>query len=218
MGLHGGKGSSMAGNKKRRAAPEESKTTTEFYKLHTDAVRDLVEADESNSPVVSEEELQKYRSGSRFKMADWVKAVLIKIWFAGSVCFFILWGLSAHISAHLDLMLVFAIALGVVTDVLTNNILRYYAKTDGDNDRFMMFPKKNYITFPLNILYAMLLLFCVNIFYTLLNMTLSATSITIGVGPILFGVVYTAFDLLFITIKRTLRQIVQDAMKNAKGQ
>ena len=53
MGLHGGKGISMAGNKKRRAAPEESRTTTEFYKLHTDAVRDLVEADESNSPEVS---------------------------------------------------------------------------------------------------------------------------------------------------------------------
>ena len=34
----------------------------------------------------------------------------------------------------------------------------------------------------------------------------------------LFGVVYTAFDLLFITIKRTLRQIVEDAMRNAKGQ
>ena len=40
---------------------------------------------------------------------------------------------------------------------------------------------------------------------------------TLGVGPILFGVIYTAFDLLFITIKRTLRQIVADAMNNAKG-
>ncbi len=212
----------MAGNKKRRAAPEESRTTTEFYKLHTDAVRDLVEADESNSPEVSEEELQKYRSGSKLKLSDWTKAVLIKIWFAGSVCFFILWGLSSYIGAHLDLMLVFAIALGVVTDVLTNNILRYYAKTEGDNDRFMMFPQKSYITFPLNILYAIVLLFCVNMFYTLLNITLSAASrgsgLTIGVGPILFGIIYTAFDLLFITMKRTLRQIFQDAKKNAKGQ
>jgi hypothetical protein len=212
----------MAGKKNRRTTPEESRTTAEYYKLHTGAVRDLVEADESNSPEVSEEELLKYRSGPKLRLADWVKVILIKMWFAGSVCFFIFWGLSSYIGARLDLLLVFAIALGVVTDVLTNNILRYYAKTSGGNDRWMMFPKKGYITFPLNILYAIVLLFCVDMFYTLLNITLSAASggsgLTLGVGPILFGVVYTAFDLLFITIKRTLRQIVADAMRNAKGQ
>ena len=212
----------MAGKKNRRITPEENRTTAEYYKLHTGAVRDLVEADESNSPEVSEEELLKYRSGPKLRLADWVKVILIKMWFAGSVCFFIFWGLSSYIGARLDLLLVFAIALGVVTDVLTNNILRYYAKTSGGNDRWMMFPKKGYITFPLNILYAIVLLFCVDMFYTLLNIPLSAASggsgLTLGVGPILFGVVYTAFDLLFITIKRTLRQIVADAMRNAKGQ
>ncbi|MBR1565368.1 MAG: hypothetical protein IJ649_01265 [Oscillospiraceae bacterium] len=211
----------MAGKKNRRTTPEESRTTAEYYKLHTAAVRDLVDADESNSPEVPEEELLKYRSGPKLRLSDWVKAILIKMWFAGSVCFFIFWGLSSYIGARLDLLFVFALALGVVTDVLTNNILRYYAKTVGGNDRWMMFPQKGYITFPLNILYAMILLFCVDMFYTLLNLSLSAIGdggLTIGVGPILFGVVYTAFDLLFITIKRTLRQIVRDAMKNAKGQ
>ena len=210
----------MADSRKRRTTPEESPTTAEYYRLHTDAVRDLVDADESNSPEVSEEELRKYRSGPKLRLADWVKAILIKMWFAGSVCFFIFWGLSSYIGARLDLLFVFAIALGVVTDVLTNNILRYYAKTNGGNDRWMMFPQKRFITFPLNILYAMVLLLCVDMFYTLLNLSLAAASggsgLTLGVGPILFGVVYTAFDLLFITIKRTLRQIVRDAMKNAK--
>jgi hypothetical protein len=210
----------MAGNKKRRAAPEESRTTTEFYKLHTDAVRDLVEADESNSPEVSEEELQKYRSGSKLKLSDWTKAVLIKIWFAGSVCFFILWGLSSYIGAHLDLMLVFAIALGVVTDVLTNNILRYYAKTPGANDCWMMFPQKRYLTFVFNILYAAVLLICTDFFYTMLNLAIYGVTgeggYTLGVGPILFGVFYTAFDLLFITMKRILRDILADAKQNAK--
>ena len=215
-----GKGILMAGKKNRRTTPEENRTTAEYYKLHTAAVRDLVDADESNSPEVSEEELLKYRSGPKLRLSDWGKAILIKMWFAGSVCFFIFWGLSSYIGARLDLLFVFALALGVVTDILTNNILRYYAKTSGGNDRWMMFPQKGYITFPLNILYAMILLFCVDMFYTLLNLSLSAIGdggVTIGVGPILFGVVYTAFDLLFITIKRTLRQIVEDAMRNAKG-
>ena len=40
--------------------------------------------------------------------------------------------------------------------------------------------------------------------------------LTVGVGPILFGIVYTAFDLTFITMKRTIKQIVLDAMNNTK--
>ena len=209
----------MAGRKNRRTTPEESRTTTDYYKLHTDAVSDLVNADESNSPEVSEEELRKYKSGPKFKLADWVKIILIKAWFAGSVCFFIFWGASSVIRDHLDLLVVFAIALGIVTDVITNNILRYYAKTEGENDRWMMFPQKRFITFPLNILYAGVLLFCVDMFYTLLNMTLgsaSGGSFTVGVGPILFGILYTAFDLVFITMKNTLKQIFRDAMNTAK--
>ena len=209
----------MAGRKNRRTTPEESRTTSDYYKLHTDAVSDLVNADESNSPEVSEEELRKYKSGPKFKLADWVKIILIKAWFAGSVCFFIFWGASSVIRDRLDLLVVFAIALGIVTDVITNNILRYYAKTEGENDRWMMFPQKRFITFPLNILYAGVLLFCVDMFYTLLNMTLgsaSGGSLTVGVGPILFGILYTAFDLVFITMKNTLKQIFRDAMNTAK--
>ncbi len=205
--------------KKNRAAPEESRTTTEYYKLHTRAVDDLVGADETNSPEVSEEELRRYRSGPKFRLKDWLKIVLIKAWFAGSVCFFIFWGLSAYVSARLDLLLIFAVALGIVTDVLTNNILRYYAKTEGGNDRWMMFPKKRYITFPLNILYAGILLLCVDMLYTLINLALAAAggerALTLGVGPILFGVFYTGFDLLFLGAKRLARQIVDDAKRSA---
>ena len=210
----------MARDKKRRVTPEENKTTADYYKLHTRAVSDLVDADESNSPEVPQEELDKYRSGPKLRLSDWAKAILIKIWFAGSVCFFIFWGLSAYIPARLDLLLVFAIALGIVTDILTNNILRYYAKTPGANDCWMMFPQKRYLTFVFNILYAAVLLICTDFFYTMLNLAIYGVTgeggYTLGVGPILFGVFYTAFDLLFITMKRILRDILADAKQNAK--
>ena len=44
---------------KKRAAPvrEEKRTAAEYYRLNTQAVEDLVTADASNSPEVSEEEL-----------------------------------------------------------------------------------------------------------------------------------------------------------------
>jgi len=205
--------------KKNRTTPEENRATEEYYKLHTRAVDDLVHADESNSPEVSEEELRRYRSGPKLRLTDWVKAILIKAWFAGSVCFFIFWGLSSYVSARLDLLFIFGLALGIVTDVLTNNILRYYAKTNGANDRWMMFPQKRYITFFLNILYAFVLLLCVDLLYNLINLALLAVggegAHTLGVGPILFGVFYTGFDLLFLAAKRLLRQIVDDAKRSA---
>ena len=206
--------------RKRSPAEEKEKDAAEYYRLNTKAIEDLVTADSSNSPQVSREELNKYRSGPKIRLKNWAKAILIKIWFAGSVCFFIFWGLSAYIPARLDLLLVFAIALGIVTDILTNNILRYYAKTPGANDCWMMFPQKRYLTFVFNILYAIVLLICTDFFYTMLNLAIYGVTgeggYTLGVGPILFGVFYTAFDLLFITMKRILRDILADAKQNAK--
>ena len=206
--------------KKNKGNPGEGRAAADYYKLHARAVNDLINANEENSPPVSEEELRKYRSGPKLRLADWLKVVLIKMWFAGSVCFFIFWGLSAYLADLLDLLLVFAIALGVITDVITNNILRYYAKTKGANDRWMMFPKRAYYTFFLNILYAAVLLVCVATLYTLINGGIvsltGADSVPLGVGPILFGVFYTGFDLLFIRMKLLLGQIVSDARENVK--
>ena len=57
---------------------------TDYYKLNTKAVDDLVSANEANSPKVSEAELRSYKSGPKLKIADWVKIVFIKAWFAGA--------------------------------------------------------------------------------------------------------------------------------------
>ena len=211
----------MAKKQNRRAVPEENRASADYYKLHTTAVEDLVNADESNSPEVSEKELNKYRSGPKIKLSDWAKAVLIKIWFPGSVCFFIFWGLGSYLTAPLDMMLVFAIVLGMVTDLLTNNVLRFFAKTEHQNDRWMMFPKKQYMTFILNILYAMVLLVCVSTLYNLINLAILAVSggsdtVPLGVGPILFGIFYAGFDLLFIGMKNLMLSIVRDAKESAK--
>ena len=192
------------------------RAVSEYYKLNTKAVDDLVTADVTNSPKVSEEELRKYRSGSKLKLSDWLKAVLIKAWFAGSVCFFFLWGLGTYITNQLDMLLVVGAALGVVKDLLENNIFRFYAETPGANDRFMMFPQKKYVTLFLNILYGYLILFCVFMTYNMINavavgITGDAENIPLGVGPILFGIFSMVYDMLFLLIKRTAKKIIIDA-------
>ncbi len=206
----------MARKRKNRTVPEENKATTDYYKLHTSDVDDLVTADESNSPQVSEEELAKYKSGSKLKIPEPVRIILLKMWFPGSVCFFIYWGLSAYVTARLDLLFVFGLVLGLVTDLLTNSCLRFLAKTAGSNDRWMMFPQAKYANLFFNIVYAMVLLFCVISFYNVVNLLLlsiSGGNFYIGVEPILFAVIYTGFDMLFISAKHLFLRIVADARR-----
>ena len=130
--------------KNRKSAPQEQEKINDYYNLKTKAVDDLVNADVSNSPKVSEEELRKYRSGPKIRLSDWMKAVLLKWWFAGAVCFFFLWGLGTVVPNRENQLIIVGLALGTVTDLFTNNIFRFYAKTPGENDRWMMFPKNSY--------------------------------------------------------------------------
>ena len=197
---------------------EENRAAAEYYKLHTQAVDDLIHADETNSPEVSPEELAKYRS-RRIDLADWLKMLLIKFWFNGAFCFFFFWGLSAYVGDLLDQLLVIGIAMGVITDLLVNNILRFYAKTPGENDRWMMFPKKGYASFPLNILYSFVVLLFVFMLYNVLNAALirltgaAANAVPLGVEPVLFGLFYLGVDLLFLALKHLLQRVIADAKR-----
>lgn len=204
----------MAGKKKDKQPPEERKTAGDYYKLHSSAVNDLVTANEENSPVVSEEELRKYRSGSKIRIGETAKALLVKFWFNGSVCFFFFWGLGSYLRDTLDQLFVLGLALGIITDILVNNILRYIAKTKGANDRWMMVPQKRLSSLFLNIIYAYLVLLFVFMFYNLINAVLQSMGKSLlGVGPVLFGLIYLGFDLLFISLKHLMLNIISDAKK-----
>lgn len=203
----------------RTDAEEKQKSAADYYKLKTQAVDDLVNANAENSPPVSQKELRKYHAQKKLTLADWVKAVLLKIWFAGIVCYFILWGLGPYLQNQWDMLLVVGVALGIVTDLITNNIFRFIAKPAGANDRFMMFPKKAFWTLPLNLAYAMALLLLVVMTYNGVNTLLSGPDgqTALGVEPVLFGVFTMGWDMLFIGCKRMAKNILNDAKKSAGG-
>lgn len=207
--------------KSRKAAPEEQRSAAEYYQLNTRAIEDLVTADESNSPKVSEEELRKYRSGPKIRLRDGVKAALIKWWFAGAVCFFFFWGLGIMIPSLENQMIVLGIGLGLVTDLLVNNIFRYYAKTPGANDRWIMVRHKGVAGMAMNLLYAFILLGLVVITYDIINriavgITGTSDTVPVGVEPILFGLLTMGWDLLLLQARKWIRQIVDDAKKQAR--
>jgi hypothetical protein len=192
------------------------------YDLKTDAVETLVGADSATAPEYSREELERYRSKKGLRLPETVKVLLIKVWFYGAMCFFFLWGLGNYISAMLDMLFVLGTAMGMVTDLLLNNTLRFIEKTPGANDRWLMVTKKGTLGLVLNVLYGYGILLCVFMLYNLINyaiitVTGAEGTIPLGVEPILFGMFCVGFDSLFIGIKHLLCSIVQDAKNTASG-
>ncbi|MCR4885138.1 MAG: hypothetical protein K6A68_16350 [Clostridiales bacterium] len=183
------------------------------YKLKVKAVEDLVTANKENSPPVSKSELRKYHAGQKKRWPSWLKAILLKVWFAGVICYFLIWGLSTVSFNQFDHMLILGIALGMCTNLLTNNILRFLANPSNENDRWMMFPSSKPWFIPLDILYALLLIYCVIMTYGMINTFHGGQTAAIGVEPILFGIFTMAWDMLFLFMKQVLKNILKDAKR-----
>lgn len=200
----------MSKKRKNQQEKPEIEKQSEYYRLKTDAVNDLVTANEENSPEVSDEELRAYRSGPKMDIADWVKMLFIKFWFAGAVCFFFIWGLGGLLGNELDILFITGLALGIVTDLMTNPVLRFFEKRQGENARWMMVTRKTFTSLFLNIVYGYVLLFLVYLLYNAINIVairlfgLPDNQVVLGVEPILFGLFCLGVDLLLIQIKRLI--------------
>lgn len=192
------------------------------YDLKTDAVDRLVNANKKTYPNTKEDPGKKYRSnGFLSRIPDWIKAIFIKFWYNGAVCFFIFWGLGMYIWDTLDMIVVLGVVMGMVTDILVNNTFHFFAIMNGSNNKWMMFPKKKKLwTFFANIVYGLVVMFIVSSIYSATNVLLNTVNNTentvyIGVEPILFGILYVAVDLLFIGMKNLFLEILSDAKKKA---
>lgn len=188
--------------------------TVDHYKLKTQAVEDLVTADESNSPEVTKAELAKYGARKKGGIPSWLKVCFIKFWFPGSVFYFI--AMSLGLNNRLDLTVLVGVVLGMVSDLLTDNMVRFVAPTDGEYDVFLMFPKKRYITFVLNILYAVAV--CAVVFYGVYSVAglvvdLNADPRTLVsdliMGPVGFGLFYMACDMALVGVKYLIKKAIR---------
>ena len=192
--------------------------TTNHYKIHTDAINRLVNADKMELPKDGKlkDPAKQYRGDVLDRIPSPVKALFLKFWFNGAVCFFILWGLGLYIVDSLDMLVIMSLVLGIVTDVLCNNILRFIETIPGENSKWMMFPKKKFWTFFANIVYAFIIYYCVVMTYESINILINnlrgtESGVPLGVEPVLFGLFYMMFDLLFISMKNLMITIVKDA-------
>lgn len=187
---------------------------SEIYKLKTQAVDDLVHADAENSPPVSRAELERYGGRKKGGIPNWLKVCFVKFWFPGSVYFFIVMGLGLW--DPLDQIVILGIVMGMVTDLLTNNVLRFMAETDGGNNGWIMFAKKRYLTFFFNIFYAMLLCLMVLLVYAGVDWIVNLLHGTRGeeylMGePIGYGLFYMLCDLALVGLKNLCVKLIHTA-------
>lgn len=201
---------------------DHGKTTADFYKLKTDAVDRLVNASAETAPKVSEKEIREFTGKRKFNIPYWAKALFIKFWFAGAVCFFFFFGLGPYLQMA-DLLFVLGAALGAVKNLLENNLLRFTEKTEGESKRFMLVEYKQFWGLFLDVFYGFVVLAAVMYIYNLITLGLAATigsekAAGFGVEPLLFGLIVTAVDMLFISIKNLIKKIINDAKKTVSEQ
>lgn len=179
------------------------------YNLNSEAVETLANADKEEIPQYSEEELSKYRK-KKFQIPEWLKVVFIKFWFAGAVCFFIVMGTG--ITNLIDLFVALSIVMGMVTDLLTNNVVRFIEPYEGANSKFLLVTHRGMIGFGLNLMLGFVTIGAVIVCYFLLNIFVS-----IGVEPLLFGLLCMGVEMLLIGLKHLCGSILNDAKAAALG-
>lgn len=193
--------------------PEED--IKDYYKLNTDAVDRLVNAQKETAKPIPEEEKQFTKPRFLDKVPCFVKALFIKFWFNGACCFFFYWGLGMFVRDVFALILILGIASGIVTDLITNNLFRFMQTSEREYDKWMLLPMKKYRTFFVNIVYALMLVVFVVYTYNGINRlivsseNLPSDTVVLGVEPILYGLIYLLYDLVFIGIKNLAVKLVK---------
>ena len=188
------------------------------YELKSDAVERLAKAHTAEFKSTLRDPGREYRSSFLDKIPFPVKAIFMKFWFNGAVCYFIYWGLGLFVANLENMILAMALSLGIVTDVLVNNAFRFFASTPGANDKWMMLPKKKLSNLFLNVAYSFVVLIAVVWLYNSINAVINAMrgttgEVFLGVEPILFGLFYVIIDLALIGMKNLMISIVNDAKK-----
>lgn len=216
---------------------QDKETTIEnYYDLKTKEVDDLVSAlkgetdAQQSEPVTTnieeitgekinakpgskKAEFDPYKTDKLAKIPVWVKALFIKFWFAGAVCFFVNMGLGTVISDPLDLLAIDGVVLGILTDVLVNPIFRFLESSEKEYNNYMMFPfpLKKFWTLFTNIVYYVAIMLGVLGLYYVMN---EFGGMGVYVEPLLFGVFAVIIDMAFIGIKDLIVYLVKRAKRN----
>lgn len=152
-------------------------------------------------------EFDPYKTDWLGKIPVWIKALFIKWWFAGVLCYFVNMGLGIYITNDLDRFMLSGIVMGLMVELLVNPLFRFLETDKREFDKYTMFPFpfKAFWTFFTNIIYYVPVTFGVNLCYLVINKYM----FSLGMEPLLFGVFAVAVDMIFIGIKDGIVYLVK---------
>lgn len=216
-------------------------TIENYYELKTKDVDELVEALKSGktdgkevttdiaeitgekveSKKQKERNFDPYKRDKLSALPTWLKALFIKWWFAGCVCFFVMMGLGTYIGSGENLMIITGVVLGLLVDIMVNPIFHYFESDKHEYDAYMMFPFpfKKYWTLLTNLIYYVGIMFLVNYAYAGLNLLIgmSGSQSRMFIEPLLFGIICLGIDMAFIGVKDLIVYLVKKR-KNKKDE
>lgn len=221
---------------KKKKQNDKETTIENYYDLRVDKVDELVEALKSgkvdeDKPIPTtiaectgtdtpdtktkrgkDKKFDPYKIDRLSRIPAWIKALVIKFWFSGAICYFFIMGLGVYITSTVDMIFVVGIVLGIVTDIMINPIFRMLESNEKEYNNFMMFPFpfKAYWTFITNILYYLVVVVCVNYIYLFIDGVLH---IYIAIEPLMFGIIVLIIDMAFIGVKDGIVYAVKRAKK-----
>lgn len=165
-----------------------------------------------------------YKIDKLSRIPVWIKAVFVKWWFAGAVCYFVIMGLGVYLSMDnsLDTIVLSGFVLGILTDIMVNPFFRMIESDKKEYDNYTMFPfpTRQFWTFFANMIYYLIVMAAVVNLYSLINLAMNAmfgtqNVIHVGVEPILYGILCVIVDMAFIGIKDGVVALVRH-IKNKK--
>lgn len=158
-------------------------------------------AGEKSSKHYDEKEIKKFQKSEIFSYIPyWIKALFLKYWFFGAVCFFIgmgIQGINGDIYA-----LVAGLTCGVLTDLVTDNILLMMDSDKKESRYYVIYKDKSIWSFLINLVYGLLLYFSCEYFCAFIVSTYSESGGSWFLQePLSQSLVLIVFDMVCIGIK-----------------
>ena len=157
----------------------------------------------NNEVSKKKEEMKQYKAGYSIfnKLPLWLVALFLKYWYFGAVCFFLAFGLGLQ---QYWFALAAGLGGGAFYDIAIRHILLALDPKDKTKYHIMCSAKK-YYSFPLNILYNIVLFYTGITFVYLIHL---AGLNYFGNEPLSFGLVMIVVDCMFLLIKWGIMTII----------
>lgn len=160
-----------------------------------------------------EQEADTYqKNGFLSKVPFCIKAIILKYWFFGAICFFVFIGTGMFVGSNFDLLLIGGLVSGAIFDIACHNVLNIIDKDD--QAKYYMFFRKEkcWYSIFINVAYHIIL-------FLAFGYTISAFKAITGTEenwflrePFSQALLLSIYDALFMLIKNFVVDFIKRAM------